>query len=104
MEFSCLSVAFERQLNIEDYPFLKSHVMNGRAVLPMAMMIEWMAHGAMHGNPGMKFAGFDDLRILKGLIMEDHETSTIQVLAGKAIKTAPPDCARRTYRFRRKRQ
>jgi hypothetical protein len=85
MGCSPLSVAFECQLNVEDYPFLKSHVMNGRAVLPMAIIIEWMAHGAMHGNPGMKFAGFDNLRILKGLIMEDHESCTVQVLAGKAI-------------------
>ncbi|MBW2217192.1 MAG: SDR family NAD(P)-dependent oxidoreductase, partial [Deltaproteobacteria bacterium] len=83
---SCLSVAFERQLNTEDYPFLKSHVMNGRAVLPMAMMIEWMAHGAMHGNPGMKFAGFNDLRILKGLTLDEGRTSTIRILTGKADK------------------
>jgi len=82
---SPLSVTFKRQLNVEDYPFLKSHVMNGRAVLPMAIIIEWMAHGAMHGNPGMKFAGFDNLRILKALTMEDHENCIIQILAGKAL-------------------
>ncbi|MBW2143873.1 MAG: polyketide synthase dehydratase domain-containing protein, partial [Deltaproteobacteria bacterium] len=82
---SPLSVTFKRQLNVEDYPFLKSHVMNGRAVLPMAIIIEWMGHGAMHGNPGMKFAGFDNLRILKALTMEDHENCIIQILAGKAL-------------------
>jgi len=83
---SSLPVAFELQLNILDFPFLKSHVMNGRSVLPMAMIIEWLAHGALHGNPGMKFAGFDNLRILKGLTLDENETRAIRILAGKGIK------------------
>jgi acyl transferase domain-containing protein/NAD(P)-dependent dehydrogenase (short-subunit alcohol dehydrogenase family) len=80
------SIAFERQLNTEDYPFLKSHVLKGRSVLPMAVIIEWMAHGAMHENPGMKFAGFDNLRILKGITLEREQSFPIQVRAGKAAK------------------
>lgn len=35
--------AFERELNIEACPVLRSHVINGRAVLPMALMVEWLA-------------------------------------------------------------
>ena len=61
-------------------------LMNGKAVLPMVIIIEWMAHGAMHGNPGMKFVGFDNLRILKGLTLNEDEACTVQILAGKAIK------------------
>ena len=55
-----LHVVFERQLNVNDYPVLASHVMNGKAVLPAALIIEWMAHAAMHNNPGLKFKGFDN--------------------------------------------
>jgi acyl transferase domain-containing protein/NAD(P)-dependent dehydrogenase (short-subunit alcohol dehydrogenase family) len=80
------TLAFERQLDVESYPFLKSHVMNGRAVLPMAMIIEWMAHGALHRSPGLRFIGFDNLRILKGVIIDENSPRTIRLMAGKGVK------------------
>ncbi|MBW2118931.1 MAG: SDR family NAD(P)-dependent oxidoreductase [Deltaproteobacteria bacterium] len=85
-ETSPLSMAFERQLDIENYPFLQSHVLNGRPVLPMAVMIEWMAHGALHGNPGLRFIGFDNLRMLKGVILDEEKPCTIRVMAGRTVK------------------
>jgi len=81
-----LTKAFERTLTIEDHPFLRSHVLDGHAVLPMAMIIEWFAHGALHGNPGLRFHGFNDLRICKGVIFDQDNPSTLQVLAGRAEK------------------
>jgi Polyketide synthase dehydratase/KR domain len=83
---STLAKAFERTLTIEDHPFLRSHVLDGHAVLPMAMIIEWFAHGALHGNPGLRFHGFNDLRICKGVIFDQDNPSTLQVLAGRAEK------------------
>jgi acyl transferase domain-containing protein/NAD(P)-dependent dehydrogenase (short-subunit alcohol dehydrogenase family) len=85
-ETSPLSMAFDRRLDIEDYPFLQSHVLNGRPVLPMALMIEWMSHGALHGNPGLRFIGFDNLRILKGVVLDREKPYTIRVMAGRAVK------------------
>jgi acyl transferase domain-containing protein/NAD(P)-dependent dehydrogenase (short-subunit alcohol dehydrogenase family) len=85
-ETSPLSMAFESRLDIEDYPFLQSHVLNGRPVLPMALMIEWMSHGALHGNPGLRFIGFDNLRILKGVVLDREKPCTIRVMAGRAVK------------------
>ncbi len=81
-----LTKAFERTLTIEDHPFLRSHVLDGHAVLPMAMIIEWFAHGALHGNPGLRFHGFNELRICKGVIFDQQQPSTLQVLAGRAEK------------------
>jgi hypothetical protein len=63
------AVAFTRELDVARYPFLASHVINGKAVLPAAVMVEWMAHGALHANPGMAFAGLDDFRVYKGVIL-----------------------------------
>ncbi|MEJ2491129.1 MAG: SDR family NAD(P)-dependent oxidoreductase [Desulfuromonadales bacterium] len=79
--------AFELELSIEQYPFLASHVIDGKAVLPMAVMIEWMAHGAIHNNPGLRFHGFNDLRVLKGVTLDAGQTHTLQVMTGKAIKS-----------------
>ncbi len=81
-----LSVAFEREIGVKQVPMLKDHVLNGRAVVPMALLVEWMAHGAVHKNPGLRFHGFDDLRVLKGLTLDATETRATQVLTGKATK------------------
>ena len=77
--------AFEITVSIEDYPFLRSHVINGKAVVPTAIITEWLAHGALHGNPGLLFHGFNDLKIYKGIIL-DGTVCKLSALAGKAAK------------------
>ncbi|HNW36260.1 MAG TPA: CheR family methyltransferase, partial [Candidatus Ozemobacteraceae bacterium] len=42
-------------LSVQEFPFLRSHVMDGKVVLPMAVIAEWLAHGALHDNPGFRF-------------------------------------------------
>ncbi len=84
-ESSELSLAFERELSVETHPFLKSHVMNGQAVLPVAVIIEWFAHGALHMNLGMQFIGFDDFRVLKGVTLKADESVCLRFLAGNII-------------------
>jgi NAD(P)-dependent dehydrogenase (short-subunit alcohol dehydrogenase family) len=81
-----LAEAVVLELSVDKYPFLSSHVMNGRAVLPLAMVAEWLAHGALHGNPGLRFHGFDDLRIFKGVTFAAGTPCTVRVMAGKAGK------------------
>jgi hypothetical protein len=53
----------------------------------MAMMVEWMAHGAIHNNPGLRFHGFNDLRLLKGVTLLEENRHTLQVMTGKAFKS-----------------
>jgi NAD(P)-dependent dehydrogenase (short-subunit alcohol dehydrogenase family) len=81
-----LQEAFSLSLTISDYPFLRSHVLDGKAVLPMAVIVEWLAHGALHGNPGFRFHGFNDLRICKGVVFENNTSFTLNVMAGRAVK------------------
>jgi len=81
-----LEEAFALTLTVSDYPFLRSHVLDGKAVLPMAVIVEWLAHGALHGNPGFRFHGFNDLRICKGVVFEDNTAFTLNVMAGRAVK------------------
>ncbi len=80
------TVAFERELTVEAMPVLASHVIKGRPVMPVALIVEWLAHGAMHANPGLAFHGFNDLQILKGIILHDDKPLPLSVLTGKAIK------------------
>ncbi|NBR85596.1 MAG: SDR family NAD(P)-dependent oxidoreductase [Proteobacteria bacterium] len=76
--------AFDRDVSVRALPCLVSHVMNGRAVLPAALIIEWLAHGAMHSNPGLAFHGFNQFKVLKGLVLEGDSAAQVTVSA------APP--------------
>ncbi len=80
-----MTLAFERTLDVATHPVLRSHVIKGKAVLPTALIIEWLAHAAMHENPGLYFHGFDDLRILKGVTLSPKESIAIRVLTGPAV-------------------
>ncbi len=82
---AALSLAFERIVSLADHPVLACHVMNGKAVLPAALIMEWLAHGAIHNNPGLSFVGVNALRILKGVVLEDGASVALQIMAGQAV-------------------
>ena len=79
-----LPLIFERTVATDTHAFMASHVLNGRAVLPATMTLEWLAHGALHGNPGLRFVGVDDLRVFKGLLLEPGESRRVRVCAAPA--------------------
>ncbi|MDZ4685715.1 MAG: SDR family NAD(P)-dependent oxidoreductase, partial [Planctomycetaceae bacterium] len=76
-------LAFERMLSVERAPYLASHVLGGKAVLPVAMIVEWLGHAAMHRNPGLEFRGLDNLRVFQGVKVGASDALTMQVLLGK---------------------
>jgi hypothetical protein len=79
-------VVFDQPVDVASIPVLRSHVIDGRPVVPFALILEWLAQGALQRNPGLTFCGIDDLRLLKGIIVRDDRPETIQVLAGKATR------------------
>ncbi|WP_435022309.1 SDR family NAD(P)-dependent oxidoreductase [Tundrisphaera sp. TA3] len=81
-----LTKVFERPLDLASTPILDAHVMDGRPVVPMSLILEWLAQGALHRNPGLVCRGVDDFRLLKGVIVRDDRPETIRVLAGKPVR------------------
>ena len=81
-----LTLVLERKVALTDHPVLRSHVIGDKAVVPFVLHVEWMAHAAMHGNPGLKFHGFDDLRIFQGIHVEEATPAVLRVLSGKATR------------------
>ncbi len=79
-----LRTAFRSDLAVRTHPFLASHVMNGKAVLPVAVIVEWMAHAALHANPGLAFRGLADFAVFKGVVL-DSEPYGVRFDAGMAI-------------------
>ncbi len=80
-----LSLSFKREVNVKQYPILNSHILDGKPVVPFALMAEWLGHGALHENPGLFLAGIDDMRLLKGIKL-DQGGKMIRLLAGRARK------------------
>jgi acyl transferase domain-containing protein/NAD(P)-dependent dehydrogenase (short-subunit alcohol dehydrogenase family)/acyl carrier protein len=81
-----LNAVFERSIDVDSHPVLRSHVLDGRAVLPLALHAEFLAHAALHANPGLLFHGFDDLRVTNGVAVGDGGSARVRVLAGKISK------------------
>jgi hypothetical protein len=52
----------------------------------MALTIEWLAHAALHGNPGLAFLGLDNLRIYHPVTVHEGATTPIRVHAGRAAR------------------
>ncbi len=78
-----LSTAYLSELSLERYPILDHHRLDTKPVVPFALMAEWFGHGALHNNPGLQLAGFDDMRLLKGIVLENRQRP-IRVLAAPA--------------------
>jgi NAD(P)-dependent dehydrogenase (short-subunit alcohol dehydrogenase family) len=78
-----LESVFQRRVDLESLPVIRSHVIDGHAVLPMALILEWLAEGALHRHPGMAFQGIDGLRLLKGVVLQDHKPATVSIRVGK---------------------
>jgi hypothetical protein len=78
-------VAFSRELDVDSHGFLRSHVIQRKAVLPAAVMVEWLGHGALHEHPGLGFAGVDELRVLRGVKLDVDQTLGVEVVAGAGV-------------------
>ena len=77
-----LATAFQQTLSVQTHAFLDAHVIGGCAVLPVAVMIEWLAHGAIHNNPSLHFHGFKNFRLLKGVTLDENALD-INISAGE---------------------
>ena len=40
-------------------------------VVPFALTLEWLAHAALHRNPGLQFHGFDEARVLTRVVEDE---------------------------------
>ena len=68
-----LELSFERTISVASHPFLKSHELGGRPVLPLAIIMEWMAHAAVHAHPGMIVTGISDVRSLHAVALDEAQ-------------------------------
>jgi NAD(P)-dependent dehydrogenase (short-subunit alcohol dehydrogenase family) len=75
-----------RELDLVRYPVLGDHLLNGVPVVPLALITEWLSHGALHDYPGMTLSGLRDLRLLEGIQL-DESPKRIRLLAGQSSRS-----------------
>jgi len=80
-----LSLTFKQEVDVQKFPVLQSHMLDGKAVVPFALMAEWFGHGALHANPGLFLHGLDDMRLLNGIKLE-NDTKMIRLMTGSVRK------------------
>ena len=78
-------LCFEQEIDVRQYPILNSHIIDDKPVVPLALIMEWFAHGALHQNPGLILNGLDDIRLLKGIRLERGK-HVVRLFAGKLEK------------------
>ena len=77
----------KREIDLPRFPFLKDHMLDGRPVVPFAMMAEWLGHSALHENPGLFFHGLEDFRLFKGISLNNGGPVPIRMISGKAKRS-----------------
>jgi acyl transferase domain-containing protein/acyl carrier protein len=75
---------FEMTLDVASYPVLQAHVVGGHAVVPAALLMEWLALGAVQRNPGVRLVELSDFKVLKGIRLTADGRVTLRCYA------APP--------------
>ena len=60
-------------VHAEHQPFLNSHRIQGRAVLPVVLVMEWFARHASALRPGLQVVAVEQLRVLRGVPLERFE-------------------------------
>ncbi|MFN0058134.1 MAG: beta-ketoacyl synthase N-terminal-like domain-containing protein [Planctomycetota bacterium] len=70
-------------VSLDAVPILAAHRLDHQLVVPAALMIEWLAQAAMHANPGLKFLGFDEFRVLNGITIKDDQRVEVELWCAK---------------------
>ncbi|MDP1796102.1 MAG: SDR family NAD(P)-dependent oxidoreductase, partial [Planctomycetaceae bacterium] len=79
-------VGWERDISVAKFPILADHVLGGKAVVPVALVTEMLAHAVMHRHPGLEFLGLDRLKIFKGVRLDGDEVVKLQVMIGRTTR------------------
>ncbi len=79
--------AFKKELSISEFPVLKDHVIDAKAVMPLALSAELLMEGALAANPGYFFIGYDDMRVHAPIKLEKNQKLLCGVFVSEREKT-----------------
>jgi acyl transferase domain-containing protein len=78
----------KRSLSLTANPFLGDHVVDGKAVLPMVSAMSWMSSTAEQIYRGYRYYGFDNYKVLKGIVFDETLADSYTLELKEISKTA----------------
>ncbi|MCO4744206.1 MAG: acyltransferase domain-containing protein [Proteobacteria bacterium] len=66
------------ELGATDGRFLTDHKIDGKAVLPAVMVLEWMARAAKDAFPQLKLTNIRDFAVLKGVVVDEAASLNLE--------------------------
>ncbi len=81
-------IVWQRPCDLAEWPALKHHVIDGSAVVPTALLTEWMIEAAMQVIPGLELAEVRNMSVLKGVVLDDSGPASLQACI-KTVDYAP---------------
>lgn len=75
-----------REIQVRDCPWLMSHVIGGRAVFPVAMMIDWMLEAVVKSQPGLSVLGLNHLHVYHGIKCRLEERLSLSISCSRPLR------------------
>jgi acyl transferase domain-containing protein/acyl carrier protein len=57
-------------VDLDTYPYLADHAINGAPVVPAVLALEWLARAARRRRPDLQVAAYEDVRVLRGIRLD----------------------------------
>ncbi len=71
----------KRKVTIDETPVLLDHVIKNRAVVPAALLLEWMAQAAEPHYSKLKYVEAKNFQVFKGLVLDVESELEIEIVA-----------------------
>ncbi|HSI84631.1 MAG TPA: polyketide synthase dehydratase domain-containing protein, partial [Candidatus Methylacidiphilales bacterium] len=71
-----LALVMERDVSLATHPFLRSHILRDRPVLPLSIGLNWMAEAALRHSPEMLLHGCRNFRALRPIALDEAATDS----------------------------
>ncbi|HMP01180.1 MAG TPA: SDR family NAD(P)-dependent oxidoreductase [Gemmatales bacterium] len=74
----------KRSIGVAEVPVLRDHVLKHRAVVPAALLIDWLAQAALQRHPGLAFHALEGFHVLRGITLGADERRQLELETGTA--------------------
>lgn len=79
-------MVWEKPASLEEWPILKHHVIDSSAVVPTALLTEWLIEAAMQVLPGLELFRVESMKVLKGVILKSDGPQQLQAWVDEVIQ------------------
>ncbi len=76
-----------RSINVDHNPFLKDHVIQSKAVLPVVNAVGWMAQSCERLYPDFQVFEITDTKLYKGIVCEENNEAEYTLVLKEEMKT-----------------